>query len=215
MPLCCSRGARLGKGLAKPAVADPLSPRGGSMFAGMVEGGRYQQGHSTRRPAGDEGVMSNSRLTGATAAVLLVLLAVEGLTVLRVRGLLSLHVFVGMLLIPPVLLKIGSTGWRVARYYMGFPAYRHKGPPPIVLRFLGPFVVALTVVLFGSGVALILAPHSLRHELLFVHKASFVLWFAAIGCGRCIGPAVRHSHQPGGRLPTGAGHAQPDHPLSA
>jgi hypothetical protein len=145
----------------------------------MVMGRRYRPRHSVGPPAGEEGVESNSRLTGSTAAVLFVLLAVEGLTVLRVRGLLSLHVFVGMLLIPPVLLKIGSTGWRFVRYYRGSPAYRRKGPPPILLRMLGPFVVVLTVVLFGSGVALILAPHSFRHDLLFVHKASFVLWFAA------------------------------------
>jgi len=154
------------------------------MFLPMV----YRPGHSTGHPAdipfgdgaGDRGVLSNSRLTGGTAAVLLVLLAVEGLTVLQVRGLLSLHVFVGMLLIPPVLLKIGSTGWRFARYYRGAPAYRRKGPPPIVLRLLGPFVVVLTVLLFGSGVALILAPHSLRSQILFVHKASFILWFATM-----------------------------------
>jgi hypothetical protein len=139
-------------------------------------------GPAQRKPAGssDAGVESNARLTGATAAVLLVLLAIEGLTVLRVRGLLSWHVFVGMLLVPPVLLKIGSTSWRFARYYLGAPAYRRKGPPPVLLRLLGPVVVILTVVLFASGIALVLAPHSLRHSLLFAHKASFVLWFGAM-----------------------------------
>ena len=128
----------------------------------------------------DAGVESNARLTGTTAAVLLVLLAVEGVTVLRVRALLTPHVFIGMLLMPPVLLKIGSTGWRFVRYYRGSPAYRRKGPPATLLRLLGPVVVILTVVLLASGVALVLGPHSLRHSLLFAHKASFVLWFGAM-----------------------------------
>jgi hypothetical protein len=142
----------------------------------------FRAGRTPRKQSetSDAEVESNARLTGATAAVLLVLLAVEGVTVLRVRALLNLHVFVGMVLVPPVLLKIGSTGWRFARYYFGAPAYRRKGPPPPLLRVLGPAVVILTVVLLASGIGLIIAPHSLRHSLLFLHKASFVLWFGAM-----------------------------------
>ena len=128
----------------------------------------------------DEGVSGNARLTAANAALLLVLLAIEGVTVLRVRALLTPHVFVGMLLIPPVLLKMASTGWRFARYYRGAPAYQRKGPPPVLLRLLGPFVVLLTVVLFGSGVGLLLVSRSWLPLLLKVHKASFVLWFGAM-----------------------------------
>ncbi len=133
-------------------------------------------------PAGDRsrGVEANSRLTGTVAAVLLVLLAAEGVTVLRVRALLTPHVFIGMLLVPPVLLKIGSTGYRFVRYYTGSPAYRRKGPPPIALRVLGPFVVVLTVCLFASGIGLLYAGPGLRHDLALVHKASFVLWFGAM-----------------------------------
>ncbi len=126
------------------------------------------------------GVEGNARLTGTVAAVLLLLLAAEGVTVLRVRALLTPHVFVGMLLVPPVLLKMGSTGYRFVRYYAGSPDYRRKGPPPALLRLLGPVVVLLTLTLFASGIALLFAPRSLRQELLFVHKASFVLWFAAM-----------------------------------
>lgn len=123
---------------------------------------------------------SNARLTGTLAAVLLVLLAAEGATILRIRQLIDVHVFIGMLLVPPVLLKIGSTGWRFARYYMGTPAYRRKGPPVVLLRLLGPVVVILSVLLFASGIALIAVPASYRNEMLFVHKASFVLWFGAM-----------------------------------
>jgi hypothetical protein len=125
-------------------------------------------------------VKSNARLTASNAAVLLLLLAVEGVTILRVRQLVTLHVFVGMLLIPPVLVKIGSTGYRFVRYYLGSPAYRRKGPPPMLLRLLGPVVVILTVVVLASGVALLLASPAWSRELLFIHKVSFVLWFFAM-----------------------------------
>jgi len=138
-------------------------------------------GRVTRRARKDDaGVAGNARLTAANAAVLLVLLAIEGVTVLRVRALLSPHVFVGMVLIPPVLLKVGSTTWRFARYYRGAPAYRRKGPPPILLRLLGPVVIILTLVLLASGVGLLLAGRSWLPLLLKVHKASFVLWFCAM-----------------------------------
>ena len=129
---------------------------------------------------GDGGVEANARLTASNAAVLLVLLAAEGATILRVRQLISPHVFLGMLLIPPVLVKMASTGYRFARYYLGAPAYRRKGPPPILLRLLGPVVAILTVVVLASGVALLLASLAWSSQLLFVHKASFVLWFCAM-----------------------------------
>ena len=128
----------------------------------------------------DKGVESNSRLTAMTAVVLLVLLAAEGFTVLQVRSMLSLHIFLGTLLIPPVLLKVGSTGYRFVRYYTGAPAYRRKGPPPLLLRLLGPVVVVTSVALLGSGVFLVLWPTTLRSQMLFVHRAVFFLWFAAM-----------------------------------
>lgn len=128
----------------------------------------------------DDGVEGNSRLTAATAAVLFVLFAAEGVTVLQIRSLLTLHVFIGMLMIPPVLLKMATTSYRFVRYYRGAPAYLRKGAPPALLRFLGPFVVATTVAVLASGVALLLAPASARRELLFAHKATFVLWFGAM-----------------------------------
>jgi hypothetical protein len=112
--------------------------------------------------------------------VLLVLLAAEGLTVLRVRALLTPHVFIGMLLVPPVLLKVGSTTWRFARYYVGSPEYRRKGPPPMLLRLLGPIVVVLTAAVFATGIALLLGPRTWRSQMLLLHKASFVLWLVVM-----------------------------------
>ena len=128
----------------------------------------------------DAGAAGNARLTAANAAVLLVLLAAEGVTILRVRELLSPHVFIGVVLIPPVLVKVASTSWRFARYYTGAPAYRRKGPPPVLLRLLGPVVVILTLVLLFSGVGLLLVSRPWLPLLLKVHKASFVLWFGAM-----------------------------------
>jgi hypothetical protein len=124
-----------------------------------------------------KGVEGNARLTGTTAALLLVLLAAQGVTILRVRALLTPHVFIGMLLVPPIALKIGSTGYHFTRYYLGSPAYRRKGPPPALLRVLGPLVVLLTICLFASGIALLFVGPGLRSNLLLIHKASFVLWF--------------------------------------
>jgi hypothetical protein len=128
----------------------------------------------------DPGVEGNARLTASNSALLIVLLAIEGVTILSIRSLLGPHVFVGMLLIPPVALKIGSTLYRFLRYYQGAPAYRQKGPPPWALRMLGPFVVVITAVVLASGVALVLVGTPWRQRFLVVHKASFVLWFGAM-----------------------------------
>jgi hypothetical protein len=129
------------------------------------------------RTGGSEG---NRRLTGATAAVLLVLLAAEGLTLLAIRPLVSAHVFIGMLLLPPVALKLAVTGYRFARYYTGHEGYRADGPPHTLLRLLGPVVVLSTAALFASGVGLaVLGPQG--GAMLGLHKASFVVWFAAMG----------------------------------
>jgi hypothetical protein len=126
----------------------------------------------------EERVEGNARLTAMTAAVLLVLLAAEGFTILRIGKLLSLHVVIGMVLVPPTLLKIGSTTWRFARYYLGSPEYTSKGPPPAVLRLLGPFIVVLTIAVIGSGIALLLGPSSMRSDFLLLHKATFLVWLA-------------------------------------
>jgi hypothetical protein len=121
----------------------------------------------------------NERLTATTATVLLVLLAVEGFTILSVRQMLSLHIVVGLLLIPPVALKLASTGYRFARYYLGDAAYVAKGPPHLAMRVMAPLLVLSTLTLLGTGVALLaLGPDHHRDFLLGLHKASFLAWFA-------------------------------------
>jgi hypothetical protein len=126
------------------------------------------------------GTTGNERLTSATGAVLIVLLAVIGVTIIALGPLLSVHLFVGMVLVGPVLLKLASTGYRFTRYYTANPRYRRKGPPALPLRLIAPIVVLSTLVVFASGVALLLVGPSSRDTLLPIHKISFFVWVAFI-----------------------------------
>ena len=120
----------------------------------------------------------NERLTVQAGAVLFVLLAVLGVTIVRIGQLTWLHLFLGLLLIGPLALKLASTGYRFARYYTGAPAYRRKGPPPAALRVMAPLLVVDTLVIFASGVALLFAGPSSRDTLMPIHKVSFIVWLA-------------------------------------
>ena len=132
------------------------------------------------RPSATAGVRGNRRLTSGTAAVLFVLLAIEGVTILSLDSMLTLHIFVGVVLIPPVLLKLGSTGYRLLRYYRGSAPYVRRGPPALFLRLLGPLVVLSTGVLLATGVAL-LAVGPGDGTVATLHKVSFIVFFAATG----------------------------------
>jgi hypothetical protein len=121
----------------------------------------------------------NEQLTAFAGILLIVFLAVEGATLLDLRALLNVHAFVGMFLLPIVALKMGSTGWRMARYYLGDAEYVRRGPPAWPLRiFVAPVVVASTLVLFGTGIYLI-ATHEVQGTAVGLHKASFVVWLVA------------------------------------
>jgi len=128
---------------------------------------------ATADPAGNE------RLTALTGSVLLLGFLVEGVTVLSVGRLLTLHVFLGMLLIGPVALKIAATGYRFARYYAGAGPYVRKGPPAPLLRVIGPFVILTSVAVLGTGVLLGIAGPG-HGPWLLLHKATFVLWFGVM-----------------------------------
>jgi hypothetical protein len=134
--------------------------------------------HTTARNLTAGGTTGNERLTAATGVVLIALLAVIGVTIISLRQLLWEHLFVGVLLIGPVVLKLCSTGYRFVRYYSGNPAYRRVGPPPAVLRVIAPMVVLTTLVVFASGVALLFAGPQSRDTLLPIHKVSFFVWLA-------------------------------------
>lgn len=125
-----------------------------------------------------QSVDGNARITGTFGGAIFALLFVEGITILRIEDLISAHVFVGVLLVPFVAVKIASTGYRFFRYYTGRPDYVAKGPPPVLLRLLGPVVTATTIAVLATGIAAVLNRGS--HWLAAAHKASFIIWFVAM-----------------------------------
>jgi len=150
---------------------------------------------------GTGGPAGNARLAAWTGMVLLVLLAVEGVTLIDVRGFITWHIVVGSLLVPPALLKVAVTGWRMLSYYAGNRAYRVAGPPPLLMRLLAPLVVVSTLALLGTGIAVgVVGPQSggaslwgTAASLLFFHQASFAVWVVATSLhvlGRLV-PAAR------------------------
>ncbi len=124
----------------------------------------------------------NKRLTAAVGVLLLAPVLVEGATVLLgVHTFMSWHVFVGLALIPVVVLKLATTGWRFVRYYTRSRAYVADGPPRAAMRLLAPLFVVATVVLFGSGVAMgLLHGHSLQIARR-LHGPASVIWLLLLG----------------------------------
>jgi hypothetical protein len=153
---------------------------------------------------GTGGPAGNARLTAWIGLLLLPLFAAELVTLLSLEGLLSWHIAIGVILIPPALVKTASTGWRILRYYTGTVVYRQAGPPPLVLRVVGPLVVLTTLALLGTGLLLLLVGPSgaftplvtvagQRISVLTLHQASTLAWTVATGLhvlGRLV-PAVQ------------------------
>ncbi len=138
------------------------------------------------------GPAGNALLTAWTGLLLLVLSSAELITLIDVGGLISWHIVLGTLLVPPALLKTASTGWRIARYYRRSGPYRHAGPPPMPLRILGPTVVASTLGLLGSGLVLVLLGEDnsrtvlitalgQRVDWLTLHQGLFIAWAVLTG----------------------------------
>ena len=126
------------------------------------------------------GVEVNELLTSSAAALLSILLIAEGITILNMRGLRGPHMFIGLMLIPPIALKLASTGYRFARYYTGAPVYVAKGPPQLALRALAPLLVATTVMIFVTGVWLLILGHH-SDQVLMLHKVAFIVWSGVFG----------------------------------
>jgi hypothetical protein len=133
--------------------------------------------HSAAKTGGS-GVVGNERITAMAGAALFVLLAAEGVTILQVRSLFPWHAFIGVMLVGPLAVKLSSTGYRFVRYYTGTDGYRAKGPPQPLLRLLAPILVASTVAVVGTGLALLAIGPGSTDTLVALHKASFIVWFA-------------------------------------
>jgi len=124
------------------------------------------------------GVIGNERLTALVSLVLLVLIIVELVTSAFLRIWLPAHTVVGVLLGFPLLVKMGSTGWRFLRYYTRAPAYVRRGPPSLVLRVLGPVLLVTTLVMVGSGIGLVVTGP--MHPFLLTHVFSALVWLPLI-----------------------------------
>jgi hypothetical protein len=132
------------------------------------------------------GPAGNFRLTAWTGLVLLVLFGVECVTLLSLNDMITAHIVVGGVLVPLAVLKTATTGWRIVRYYTGNANYRAAGPPPLLLRLLGPLVVLGGLAVLGSGLALIPLKNSAftpfwsvagqSIDAVTVHKVCFVFW---------------------------------------
>ena len=120
------------------------------------------------------GAIGNERLTALVSLVLLVLIIVELVTSAFLRIWLPVHTVVGVLLAGPLLVKMGSTSWRFLRYYTRAPAYVRRGPPPLVLRVLGPVLLVTTLVMVGSGIGLVVTGP--LQPLLLLHVFSALVW---------------------------------------
>jgi hypothetical protein len=143
--------------------------------AGRADGARRIRTHArVDRPDRFGGAEGNEVLTSVTGVVLLGLLLAEGYTILNIGNLLTAHMFIGMVLIPPVLLKLASTGYRFARYYTRSRTYRAKGPPLLPLRLLAPVLVASSIAVLATGVIL-LADERKSDTVLLIHQASSIV----------------------------------------
>ena len=155
-------------------------------------------GPRTGGPAG------NARMTAWLGMLLLAAFLVELATLAALNQLVAVHIFVGALLVPLALLKTVTTTWRMVRYYTRNAAYQQAGPPPLLLRLLGPLVVLTALAVLGTGLALVAVgtDGSFRPivtvagfvvDPFTLHKVAFVLWLGVTALhtlGRLV-PAVQ------------------------
>ena len=148
----------------------------------------------------DGGPRGNEVLTTTNGAILIALLAALGLTIVRIGQLMNEHLFLGFLLVGPVILKLGSTGYRFVRYYAGDREYRRKGPPVLWMRAMAPAIVLLTLAVFVTGVALLVVGPAGRSVWLLLHKVSFIAWLVLMSLH-----VLGHLHEVGGLFARRAG----------
>ncbi|GAC1342046.1 MAG: molybdopterin-dependent oxidoreductase [Candidatus Dormibacteria bacterium] len=113
------------------------------------------------------GVKGNRRLTAATGVTMHTLLWVQvvsavifllmSVNVVLPTGPLHavirpVHFFVGFLLMPLVAIKLASTGYKFAQYYLlRSRTYHEAGPPGTLARLIAPLMVLSILVLFVTG----------------------------------------------------------------
>jgi hypothetical protein len=110
-----------------------------------------EEGPHPRRSVPVAGNLILTSHAGLVILFFLILLYFTGLEFAPLRG---VHFGIGFALIPLLLVKLGSTGWRAVNYYFDRDPYRAAGPP-----WLLPRIMALPLTLFAvlatiSGVVL-------------------------------------------------------------
>lgn len=125
-------------------------------------------------------VVGNERLTALAGAVLLVLILVELVSSANLHVGLAIHIFVGVLLVGPLVIKIASTFYRFLCYYTGSPAFVRRGPPRLLLRVLAPLLLVTTLVVIGSGIGLVVTGPAQAGPLLPMHNFSVLVWLSMI-----------------------------------
>lgn len=173
----------------RPVAPEPALPPYLQEVVDEATGRRHRTDAALPRTGGPAG---NAQLTAWTGLLLLVLFLAELVTLLSIGPMISWHIALGAALIPPAALKTATTTWRMLRYYTGSKHYKAAGPPPLLLRLLGPLVVLSTLALLGSGVLLALIGVDRTFQPLVtvlgfsispltLHQGSFIVWGGATG----------------------------------
>lgn len=150
------------------------------LLGGMGARASRQTGTDAQNVDDAPAVIGNGRMTALASAALLVLFVIVLVTLPALRALLTVHVLVGVLLLGPLAVKIGSTGYRFVRYYAGSPAFVRQGPPRPALRILAPLLLISTLALLGSGIGLLVVGPAEVHPLAEVHTISMLIWLPLI-----------------------------------
>ena len=108
------------------------------------------------------------------------LILIELVSALILHTLMPVHVSAGVLLAGPLVLKLGSTGWRFLRYYTGAPAFVRRGPPHLALRVMAPLLIVMTLAVIGSGTGLVVTGPGSAGLLLPLHGFSVLVWLPLI-----------------------------------
>lgn len=149
------------------------------LLAAVLRAALIPSTHKAANPASR--AAANERLTAVSGALIFVLLVGIGVTVLLIGPLLPVHYLVGFALIPPLGLKLYTTGSRFVRYYLRDRDFRLAGAPPLLSRFVvAPVLVASTVAVMGTGLELWAVADRFGTLWLSLHTVSAVVFMGAI-----------------------------------
>jgi len=125
--------------------------------------------------------VANSRLTAILDLTLLILFALQVVTVLAgVRSVLTWHVVLGLILLPPVGLKLTSVTWRMVSYHRGRDGFRRHHPTAAGAAGSGPVPRQAHRDPAGQWhYPARRVPGWAQSPALLVHQVSFYAWLAA------------------------------------